>query len=86
MPAGICATCSITCHSEHEQVELFSRRHFQCDCGTTRLGEQAVCKYVIVILFFHQLSAICADIHTHSAGKRLGRESNINLPAAAMPS
>lgn len=42
-PAGICATCSITCHSEHEQVELFSRRNFQCDCGTTRLGDEAIC-------------------------------------------
>lgn len=45
--AGICATCSITCHAEHDQVELFSRRNFQCDCGTTRLGPQASCEYAV---------------------------------------
>ncbi|CAG8694736.1 uncharacterized protein OCT59_019415 [Rhizophagus irregularis] len=42
-PGGVCYSCSISCHSDHELVELFSKRNFKCDCGTTRLGE-AACK------------------------------------------
>lgn len=34
---GICAGCSVTCHGDHELVELFHRRHFRCDCGTPNL-------------------------------------------------
>ena len=36
-PAGICYSCSISCHGDHNLVELFSRRNFTCDCGTTRM-------------------------------------------------
>ncbi|KAJ2808782.1 hypothetical protein H4R20_000640 [Coemansia guatemalensis] len=36
-PAGMCYSCSIECHSEHEVIELFTKRHFRCDCGTRRL-------------------------------------------------
>ncbi|KAK0255083.1 hypothetical protein LTR91_001014 [Friedmanniomyces endolithicus] len=36
-PAGICYSCSISCHGEHTLVELFTKRDFECDCGTTRL-------------------------------------------------
>ncbi|KAK4574200.1 hypothetical protein LTR86_001961 [Recurvomyces mirabilis] len=36
-PAGICYSCSISCHGEHTLVELFSKRDFECDCGTTRI-------------------------------------------------
>ncbi|KAK6332455.1 hypothetical protein TWF730_004129 [Orbilia blumenaviensis] len=37
-PAGICYSCSIACHGSHgELVELFSKRNFECDCGTTRM-------------------------------------------------
>lgn len=37
-PAGICYSCSISCHGSHgELVELFSKRNFECDCGTTRM-------------------------------------------------
>lgn len=31
---GICSACSIACHTDHEQVELFPKRHFRCDCPT----------------------------------------------------
>ncbi|PSK46569.1 hypothetical protein B9Z65_5537 [Elsinoe australis] len=41
--AGICYSCSISCHGEHELVELFSKRDFECDCGTTRTPESAPC-------------------------------------------
>ncbi|KAK6507328.1 hypothetical protein TWF481_005767 [Arthrobotrys musiformis] len=37
-PAGICYSCSISCHGSHgELVELFSKRNFECDCGTARM-------------------------------------------------
>lgn len=37
-PAGVCYSCSISCHGEHTLVELFGKRDFVCDCGTTRLA------------------------------------------------
>lgn len=36
-PRGICAACSIACHTDHEQLELFPKRAFQCDCPTRAL-------------------------------------------------
>lgn len=33
---GVCYSCSIQCHSTHNLVELFSKRNFSCDCGTTK--------------------------------------------------
>ncbi|THX84314.1 zf-UBR-domain-containing protein [Aureobasidium pullulans] len=36
-PAAVCYSCSISCHGEHELVELFTKRNFVCDCGTTRI-------------------------------------------------
>lgn len=43
---GVCYSCSIQCHSTHELVELFTKRNFACDCGTTRLakGSNLGCK------------------------------------------
>ncbi|KAF2174250.1 hypothetical protein M409DRAFT_62343 [Zasmidium cellare ATCC 36951] len=37
-PAGVCYSCSISCHGEHTLVEIFTKRDFVCDCGTTRLS------------------------------------------------
>ena len=42
-PAAVCYSCSIACHGEHTLVELFHRRNFVCDCGTTRLPETTPC-------------------------------------------
>ncbi|KAL8852514.1 MAG: hypothetical protein Q9221_002638 [Calogaya cf. arnoldii] len=42
-PAGVCYSCSIACHGEHELVELFNRRNFTCDCGTARLPATSPC-------------------------------------------
>ncbi|KAF2477992.1 uncharacterized protein BDR25DRAFT_250448 [Lindgomyces ingoldianus] len=42
-PAGVCYSCSISCHGEHTLVELFAKRSFVCDCGTTRLPEASAC-------------------------------------------
>ncbi|KAF9413647.1 hypothetical protein BGZ94_000649 [Podila epigama] len=34
--AGFCYSCSISCHGDHELVELFTKRDFRCDCGTNK--------------------------------------------------
>ncbi|ORY33721.1 hypothetical protein BCR39DRAFT_265315 [Naematelia encephala] len=31
---GVCYGCSISCHSDHRLVELWTKRHFRCDCAT----------------------------------------------------
>jgi hypothetical protein len=36
-PRGICAPCSVACHTDHDQVELFAKRNFRCDCPTCGL-------------------------------------------------
>jgi E3 ubiquitin-protein ligase UBR7 len=43
IPAGVCYSCSISCHGEHTLVELFNHRNFVCDCGTTRLPATSPC-------------------------------------------
>ncbi|KAH9896876.1 hypothetical protein C8Q73DRAFT_641835 [Cubamyces lactineus] len=35
---GICSACSIACHTDHEQLELFPKRGFRCDCPTRALA------------------------------------------------
>ena len=42
-PAGVCYACSIACHGEHTLVELFARRNFICDCGTTKIPDTSPC-------------------------------------------
>ena len=42
-PAAVCYSCSIACHGEHTLVELFNRRNFTCDCGTTRIPTTSPC-------------------------------------------
>ncbi|KAL4748664.1 hypothetical protein BDW72DRAFT_150890 [Aspergillus terricola var. indicus] len=41
--AGVCYSCSISCHGEHTLVELFNKRNFVCDCGTTRITSSTPC-------------------------------------------
>ncbi|PGH01887.1 E3 ubiquitin-protein ligase UBR7 [Blastomyces parvus] len=41
--AGVCYSCSISCHGEHTLIELFSKRNFVCDCGTTRFPSTSPC-------------------------------------------
>ncbi|KAA1472622.1 hypothetical protein DENSPDRAFT_838947 [Dentipellis sp. KUC8613] len=36
-PRGLCSACSIACHTDHEQLELFPKRRFRCDCPTRAL-------------------------------------------------
>ncbi|KAJ5111552.1 hypothetical protein N7532_002087 [Penicillium argentinense] len=42
-PAAVCYSCSIACHGEHALVELFNKRGFVCDCGTTRMPATSLC-------------------------------------------
>lgn len=42
-PAAVCYSCSIACHGEHSLVELFNKRGFVCDCGTTRMPSTSPC-------------------------------------------
>lgn len=42
-PAGVCYACSIQCHGEHTLVEIFQKRNFTCDCGTTRIPSTSPC-------------------------------------------
>ncbi|KAJ5884798.1 hypothetical protein N7495_009308 [Penicillium taxi] len=41
--AAVCYSCSIVCHGEHTLVELFQKRNFVCDCGTSRLPSTSPC-------------------------------------------
>ncbi|KKA29504.1 hypothetical protein TD95_001580 [Thielaviopsis punctulata] len=41
--AGICYACSVQCHGDHQLVEIFSKRNFTCDCGTTRMPRTSPC-------------------------------------------
>ncbi|EDR09981.1 uncharacterized protein LACBIDRAFT_318396 [Laccaria bicolor S238N-H82] len=35
---GLCSACSVACHTDHEQIELFPKRNFRCDCPTTSIA------------------------------------------------
>ncbi|XP_021198007.3 myb-like protein X [Helicoverpa armigera] len=36
--AGVCLACSLTCHENHELVELYTKRNFRCDCGNPKFN------------------------------------------------
>uniref|UniRef100_UPI0037E7B9DF putative E3 ubiquitin-protein ligase UBR7 n=1 Tax=Semicossyphus pulcher TaxID=241346 RepID=UPI0037E7B9DF len=38
-PAGICLACANKCHDGHDIFELYTKRHFRCDCGNSKFGE-----------------------------------------------
>ncbi|KAF9561238.1 hypothetical protein CPC08DRAFT_664618 [Agrocybe pediades] len=35
---GLCSACSVACHTDHEQIELFPKRNFRCDCPTSAIA------------------------------------------------
>ncbi|QPG76361.1 hypothetical protein FOA43_003749 [Brettanomyces nanus] len=47
-PCGICFACSINCHSKHRLAELFTKRNFTCDCGTSRINSNGHCRVRMV--------------------------------------
>ncbi|KAL8931882.1 MAG: hypothetical protein Q9211_006670, partial [Gyalolechia sp. 1 TL-2023] len=61
-PAGVCYSCSIACHGEHELVELFNRRNFTCDCGTTRVPSNSPC-----ILRIDPATGVKGPVHSKPA-------------------
>lgn len=36
--AGVCLACSLTCHENHELIELYTKRNFRCDCGNAKFN------------------------------------------------
>ncbi|CAH2077197.1 unnamed protein product, partial [Iphiclides podalirius] len=36
--AGVCLACSLSCHENHELVELYTKRNFRCDCGNPKFN------------------------------------------------
>lgn len=34
--AAVCLACSYACHDGHDLVELYTKRHFRCDCGNDK--------------------------------------------------
>jgi len=41
-PSGVCLACSYHCHEGHNLMELYTKRMFRCDCGSSKL--QSTCK------------------------------------------
>lgn len=35
--AGVCLGCTYKCHDGHEFIELYTKRNFRCDCGTSKI-------------------------------------------------
>ncbi|KAI8926532.1 hypothetical protein BC831DRAFT_511593 [Entophlyctis helioformis] len=35
-PVGVCYSCFVSCHTTHDAVELFERRHFRCELDSAR--------------------------------------------------
>ena len=35
---GFCLSCSISCHENHDIIELYTKRKFKCDCGNVKFG------------------------------------------------
>ena len=40
---GICLACALTCHQNHDIMDLGIRKGFRCDCGTPKT--QTICKH-----------------------------------------
>ncbi|KAB5577529.1 putative zinc finger in N-recognin-domain-containing protein [Coniochaeta sp. 2T2.1] len=60
--AGVCYACSVQCHGEHTLVEIFTKRNFTCDCGTTRLPKTSPCT-----LRLNPTTNIRGDVHSEEA-------------------
>ncbi|KAK7912079.1 hypothetical protein PG985_014560 [Apiospora marii] len=62
-PAGVCYACSVQCHGEHELVEIFQKRNFTCDCGTTRFAADQPCT-----LRLNPATNTKGGVHSEAAG------------------
>ncbi|MCJ1228640.1 hypothetical protein MMC12_005301 [Toensbergia leucococca] len=70
-PAAVCYSCSIACHGEHVLVELFNRRNFTCDCGTTRMPSDAPCT-----LRIDPSTGIKGPVHSQTAAENNSYNQN----------
>ncbi|KAK3296769.1 putative zinc finger in N-recognin-domain-containing protein [Chaetomium fimeti] len=57
--AGVCYACSVQCHGEHTLVEIFAKRNFTCDCGTTRFPKSSACT-----LRIHPQTSLKGGVHS----------------------
>ncbi|CAI2386615.1 unnamed protein product [Moneuplotes crassus] len=39
-PAGICLSCLIACHQDHEVYEIWRKNNFRCDCGNAKFNSE----------------------------------------------
>ncbi|RDA95599.1 hypothetical protein CP533_1171 [Ophiocordyceps camponoti-saundersi (nom. inval.)] len=62
-PAGVCYACSVQCHGEHNLVEIFLKRNFTCDCGTTRIPSTSPCS-----LRINEETKTKGGVHSEEAG------------------
>ncbi|RDA84726.1 hypothetical protein CP532_5231 [Ophiocordyceps camponoti-leonardi (nom. inval.)] len=62
-PAGVCYACSVQCHGEHNLVEIFLKRNFTCDCGTTRIPSTSPCA-----LRVNEETKTKGGVHSEEAG------------------
>jgi E3 ubiquitin-protein ligase UBR7 len=60
--AGVCYACSVQCHGEHTLVEIFTKRNFTCDCGTTRYPKTSPCT-----LRINPATNTKGDVHSEEA-------------------
>ncbi|XP_043463212.1 putative E3 ubiquitin-protein ligase UBR7 [Leptopilina heterotoma] len=45
--AGVCLACSLHCHEGHELIELYTKRHFKCDCGNSKFANNKCSLYPV---------------------------------------
>ena len=95
-PIGVCYSCSIQCHSTHELVELFTKRNFTCDCGTTKMAKTSngACQLrrkgndVVGVSSFSTTTT--TTMTTGSSSRRFSSTSassvHLDLPAEDIPS
>ncbi|EGV60674.1 RING-type E3 ubiquitin transferase [Yamadazyma tenuis] len=84
---GVCYSCSIQCHSSHEIVELFSKRSFVCDCGTTRMSKSfnGACKVRNKIDHSDESFRPRTGSSSTPSHRSWGSVSNLDSPAEDVP-
>lgn len=84
-PIGICYSCSIQCHSSHDLVELFAKRDFVCDCGTTRMSKTVDGGCKLRLANGSETPSISLRTGTGLSHRSWGSISSLELPADDIP-
>lgn len=84
---GVCYSCSIQCHLSHEIVELFAKRNYVCDCGTTRMSniENGACKLRLKIKSDENTSSFVSRTGSISGGSRQRTSSSLSITGISLP-